>query len=388
MTTPRVLPWLIGGQIGVHSAMAGVRLAAPLQALHDGYSPFWVGALLALYAAAPVLVVMRAGQLADRHGYHRPVQLSIVLAVLGALIAMASCRIAAPWRFLGLGVSAVLVGSAANISLIAIQRTAGAAATDANQRVKVFSWLGLAPPLSNVVGPVVVGLLIDHAGFAAAYAVMALLPLGTWFCGRHIPRQKVQAGVPNPAHARAWDLLALPGMRRLMAVNWLFSSAWDVHAFAVPVLAHERGFSASAIGLVLGLFTFSVAVVRAGVPLVSRHLQPEPMLVGALVATGLMMLLYPLAQTPWQMGLCAVALGLALGSVQPMVMATLHDLTPDERHGQAIALRSLVMNLSGTAMPLMFGVAGAALGAAPLFWLFGGLLAVCAPVARGMKPRG
>ena len=176
MTTPRVLPWLIGGHIGVHSSMAGVRLAAPLQALHDGYSPFWVGALMALYAAAPVLVVMRAGRLADRHGYHRPVHLSTVLAVLGALIAVASCWIAAPWRFLGLGLSAVLVGSAANISLIAIQRTAGAAATDAAQRVKVFSWLGLAPPLSNVLGPVMVGLLIDHAGFAAAYAAMALLP--------------------------------------------------------------------------------------------------------------------------------------------------------------------------------------------------------------------
>ncbi len=55
-------------------------------------------------------------------------------------------------------------------------------------------------------------------------------------------------------------------------------------------------------------------------------------------------------------------LGLALGSVQPMIMSTLHHLTPTDRHGEAIALRSMTINLSSTVMPLVFGVAGAALG--------------------------
>ena len=37
------------------------------------------------------------------------------------------------------------------------------------------------------------------------------------------------------------------------------------------------------------------------------------------------------------MGGCAVLLGLTLGAVQPMIMSTLHHLTPDGRHGEAIA---------------------------------------------------
>ena len=45
---------LIGGQICLHSSMAGLRLAGPLWALHAGYSPWWVGVLLALFAAAPI----------------------------------------------------------------------------------------------------------------------------------------------------------------------------------------------------------------------------------------------------------------------------------------------------------------------------------------------
>ena len=71
------------------------------------------------------------------------------------------------------------------------------------------------------------------------------------------------------------------------------------------------------------------------------------------------------------MSLCAVLLGLALGSVQPMIMTTLHQITPHERHGEAIALRSMTINFSSAVMPLMFGLAGAALGAASLFWVMG-----------------
>jgi hypothetical protein len=45
-------------------------------------------------------------------------------------------------------------GAGTNLGLIAIQRTAGHWATDSVQRMRIFSWLGLAPSLSNVVGPV------------------------------------------------------------------------------------------------------------------------------------------------------------------------------------------------------------------------------------------
>ena len=81
--------------------------------------------------------------------------------------------------------------------------------------------------------------------------------------------------------------------------------------------------------------------------------------------------LYPLAPHPWLMGACAVALGLTLGSVQPMVMSMLHDLTPDQRHGETLAFRSMAINASSTVMPLIFGATGTVLGAAVLFWAVG-----------------
>ena len=84
----RVLAALIVGQLGMHSVMAGLRMAAPLQALREGYSAWSVGLLLALFAATPVLSALHAGRLADRLGYHRPVYLSVALTMAGAAVAV------------------------------------------------------------------------------------------------------------------------------------------------------------------------------------------------------------------------------------------------------------------------------------------------------------
>ena len=60
-------------------------------------------------------------------------------------------------------------------------------------------------------------------------------------------------------------------MRCLLLVNWLLSSCWDVHTFVVPVLGHERGFSASVIGAILGAFAIAATVVRVALPFVATR---------------------------------------------------------------------------------------------------------------------
>ena len=103
----RLLLALIFGQIGLHATMAGVRMAAPLQALRDGHSAWTVGVLLALYAAAPVLLSLQAGRMADRLGYHRPVRIAVGVALVGALLALASTHATGGLRLVLLGLSAV-----------------------------------------------------------------------------------------------------------------------------------------------------------------------------------------------------------------------------------------------------------------------------------------
>jgi MFS family permease len=379
----RMLLALILGQIGLHASMAGVRMAAPLQALRDGHSAWSVGVLMALYAAAPVLLSMHAGRMADRLGYHRPVYIAIGLSLFGALLAVACTFVGPAARFALLCASAVFVGSGANMGLIVIQRRAGQAVSTSTERMRMFSWLGIAPSLSNVVGPVAAGFMIDAGGFRAAYGLMLALPLVTWWCARQIPRDAEDPQRTRQAQPQSsWTLLAAPGLKRLLVVNWVLSACWDVHMFAVPILGFERGFNATTIGLIVGTFTLAVSGVRLLIPLWAHRISEIALLRAAMVGTAIVFGLYPLAHSPWLMGGCAVLLGLTLGSVQPMIMTTLHQLTPAGRYGEAIAMRSMVMNASSTAMPLLFGAAGTALGAAALFWLVGGAVASGSWVAR------
>ncbi|MBX3635217.1 MAG: MFS transporter [Rubrivivax sp.] len=365
--------------------MAGVRLAAALQLLREGYGPWSVGLLLALFAAAPVLLAMPAGRLADRHGYHRPVRLAAALAIGGAVVAVASTFVAGGWHFALLCLAAAATGTGANTGMLSVQRTAGLVARDATERVRIFSWMGIAPSFANVVGPVSVGFVIDGLGFAAAYALMAVLPLATLVSARQVPHIAPPRAARVPGR-RAWDLLRAPGLGRLLAVNWLLSMCWDVHLFAVPVLGHDRGFSAGTIGLVLGTFTLSVTLVRLVIPVLAHRLDELRVLRGAMIGTALVFAAYPLAPNPWAMGLCAALLGVTLGSVQPMVMTMLHHLTPDQRHGEALALRSVAINTSSTLMPLVFGATGALAGAAVLFWAVGAAVGAGSWVARRLAP--
>ena len=55
---------LIAAQICLHACMTGIRLAAPLWALHAGYSGLAVGGLLALFALTQVFLALPAGRLA------------------------------------------------------------------------------------------------------------------------------------------------------------------------------------------------------------------------------------------------------------------------------------------------------------------------------------
>ncbi len=109
--------------------------------------------------------------------------------------------------------------------------------------------------------------------------------------------------------------------------------------------------------------------MRLIIPMLAHRLSEAQVLAVAMFGAALVFAVYPFAELTVLMTLCAMLLRLALGSVQPMIMSKLHQVTPDERHGEAIALRSVAINLSSSLMPLLFGVLGAALGAASLFWL-------------------
>ena len=372
---------LIVVQVCIHACMAGVRMAAPLLALRQGESPAAVGILLALFALTQLFLSLPAGRYADRHSLQRPVALSVGVTVLGV-------GMAAIWpTFPVLCVTALLCGGATGCAVIALQRHVGRMGKDKTQLKQIFSWLAIAPSVSNFLGPFSAGLLIDYAGFHTAFAVLAVLPLASWYWVRGTPELPLLKKMDGAESSRAWDLLAVPQMRRLLVINWMLSSCWDVHTFVLPVLGHERGFSASVIGTILGVFAIAATAIRVLIPMLASRLQEWAVIATAMAATGVLFGIYPLMQSPLTMGFCSVLLGFSLGSVQPMILTSLHQITPPHRHGEALGLRMMTINASSIVMPMLFGTVGAAVGVASVFWAVGATVAGGSRVAWGLKPR-
>jgi MFS family permease len=370
---------LIAAQICLHACMTGFRLAAPLMALREGFSPAAVGVLLALFALAPVFMALPAGRYADRRGLRKPVAISVGVATAGAALAVAFPV------FIVLCLTALTCGAATGLAMIALQRHVGRLANGPTELRQVFSWMAVGPSISNFLGPFVAGVMIDSFGFRAAFLLLALLPSMAWYWVRRAVEHEPVAPELRQTSGSSWNLLKDKGFRKLMAINWMLSSCWDVHTFLVPVLGHERGLSATVIGTILGAFALAATAIRLLMPWLAARLRESVVIASAMVATALLFAVYPLVHAAWAMGALSVLLGFALGSVQPMIMSSLHQMTPHHRHGEALGLRAMAINGSSVVMPLMFGSVGALIGVGAVFWLVGAAVGIGSPIAWTLR---
>ena len=377
-------PAVIAMLVCVHASMAATRVAASLLVLHRGYPEWMVGALLSLFAVAPILLSLWAGRLADRHGMHKPLGVGVLLGTGGAAVAVFSQHPVA------LAFAALATGGAIAVAAVGVQREAGMMARDPSDLKRVFSWVALGSALSNALAPVVVGLLIDHIGFRAGFVFAAVLPLLAWWLAMRVPRSS-PAAPKEPSSGTvgrgALALLRLPALRWLILVNLALSSTWDAHSFVVPVIGHARGLSASTIGLVLGSFAAAATVVRLLIGRFADRLDERMALRAAMALATAVCLLY--ARLPGALGMMlgSAALGLALGSVQPMVLAMLHRVTPSDRHGEALGVRMLATNAATIVMPLGFGVLAAATVPWAPMWLMAGLVLLAQIPASRIQAR-
>jgi predicted MFS family arabinose efflux permease len=373
VTLAYVLPFTIT----LHLAYAGARVTLSLFALNLGASPFTVGILLSLLAFLPMTFSIAVGRLIDRIGVRKPM-------LVGAAALVAGIMVVVIWPTLpALFVTSCLAGSGFIIYHIAVNYLAAVVGPPAD-RPKNFSWLALSFSTSGFLGPMVAGFAIDGIGYRWTMLLLACFALATLIA---LLAKRVEVPLqPADAHGaqrrRLVDLLKSRTMRRVFVVSGLLSMVWDLFSFVVPIHGHNINLSASTIGLILGAFGGAVFVVRLAMPLVIHRIGEWQMLIGAMIATGIALFIFPLVTTvPVLIGL-AFFLGAGLGGAQPMIMSLLYNKAPPGRGAEAIALRTLLINISQTAIPLLFGALGAALGMTPVFWTMAVLLVVAGYCVR------
>lgn len=359
----RPLPLIIILLVLNHVAFSGSRIAVSLFALRHGASAFTVGSLMALYALLPALLSVAVGRWVDRSGLSRPMLIGSVGVCLGTL---------APFIVPELGalyVTAVLVGMSFMLINLSAYHAVGEMSLPEDRTVN-FSYVALGFSTSAFVAPMLAGLGIDNLGFRNTFLVLALftvLPIVV-LAGKLLPSVEPHRTQDLAPRGPVFDLLKDPDLRHLFIAMAILTVAWDIYNFAVPLYGAHIGLSASKIGIVMGAFAAATFTVRLAMPFIVQRLQPWPMLAAALLLAGLAYVAIPFTDSVGLLMAITFVLGLGLGMPQPMVLTLLHQSAPAGRAGEALGLRTTLINTSQTVMPLFFGALGAALGIAPLFW--------------------
>lgn len=353
----------------LHLAFAGSRVTLSLFALHLGASTMTVGLLISLLAALPLLFSVGWGRAIDRIGVRKPMLAGACVVLAAVLLAAAVPNLAM------LFVVSAAVGSGFMAVHICVSQMAGLLGAP-HERTRNFSLLALAFSTSGFLGPMLAGFAIDAFGHRITFLLLGLSAAAAiaWLWLRPLPEPPAAPRASGGERRRIADLLRIPELRRAFIASTVLSMAWDLFTFVTPIHGTRLGLSASVIGLILGCFGGAIFLVRLVLPLVVHRLREWPMLIGAMIATGAAMAVFPLLSSVPLLMLTAFLIGLAIGGTQPMIMAVLYNAAPEGRGGEVVGVRTFLLNLTQAGMPLLFGIAGSALGMAPVFWVMAAVL--------------
>ncbi|HXC38519.1 MAG TPA: MFS transporter [Burkholderiales bacterium] len=344
----------------VFTVLNVARIALSLYALHMGAGATEVGLVVALLYVPSLFFSLPAGILADRHGSRWLLVASSAVTAAGMLVPSFLDTVPA------LCIGSFAVGVSLSVSNVLGQNLVGQLSTPA-QRMRNFGNYALVGAVSSFVGPLMVGLVIDHAGFPPACllavvmsAIAALLAL-TW--GRWLP-----GGQPSPpGGVNIFASLQSPAVRRILMLSSVAQIGFDSFNSFMPVYAHGIGLSASAIGVALSAFAVASLAMRAVISRLAKGWPEEAIMAGGFICGALAFFLLPVFKLAAAISVIAFIFGIFGGLTQPIAMMMLYNASEEGRAGEAMGLRITINNFMRVIGPTVFGATARTFGLAPLF---------------------
>jgi len=346
----------------------GSKVSVSLYALELGAGSLVVGVLAALFAAFPLLLAVHAGRVSDRFGMRAPIFAGCVVMALGLLLPVFQGSLAM------LVLCASLTGLGHIFFHVTIHNLVGA--LDEEQRTKNFATFSLGSSIAAFIGPSAVGFGIELAGYGptfAGLAVFAALPALLVVTLRGIVPPRAAAAV-HAEKRSAWDLLANRPLRRTLIMSGVTLTGIELFSFYLPIYGRAIGLAPSSIGMILSTYAVAGFLVRVFLHRLSERFGEVGMLTGSLFLAAAAYAAVPALTDGALLAGAAFALGLALGSAQPLTIILTYNHAPKGRSGEALGMRIMANKVTQIGMPLLFGGVGAALGSVPVFLATGAFL--------------
>jgi MFS family permease len=360
------------------SSFRASKVLVSLFAIELGASQFIIGIMIAMYSLLPALLALQVGKLADRLGSRIPMLIGSAGVTLGLLL---------PWAFqsmMALYASAALIGVSHMVFNVSAQTAVGAVG-GAEDRTRNFSNYALIMAVGSFLGPLAGGISIDYFGHARSYLYVAAFPLvpvvvlalaGRVGRGRRVKSEEEQAVLST-------GILSNPVLRRTLIASAMAVTAQDLFQFYMPIYGHSVGLSASAIGVVLGMFGIAAFIVRIWLPKLVKRWGPETVFNTSLFVAAASFVMFPFFDSAIMLCAVALVLGLGMGCAQPVTLMLVYSRAPEGRSGEALGMRVTINQFTHIVVPVVFGTLGSVFGIAPVFWINSLIL-----VGGGLLQRG
>jgi predicted MFS family arabinose efflux permease len=349
-------------------AQRGSKVSVSLHALELGAGSAAVGVLAALFATFPLLLAVPAGRLSDRFGVRYPMLFGALTMAIALVIPAALPRLPA------LFVCASLMGLGHIFFHVSVHNLIGSLG-GASERTRNFATFSLGSSIAAFIGPSLAGFSIEYAGFASAFLLLAACAALPGLA--MVAYRPLHAKAEDEARARnAFDLLAIPALRRTLLMSGVALTGIELFSFYLPIYGRSIALAPSAIGMILSSYAVAGFMVRAVMHRLARRYTEIGVLTASLFLGALTYALLPALHEALFLALAAFTLGLALGSAQPLTIILTYNHAPKGRSGEALGLRITANKITQIGVPLAFGALGAAMGAVPVFLATGAFLFV------------
>jgi predicted MFS family arabinose efflux permease len=360
------------------SSFRASKVLVSLYAIELGASQFFIGLMIAMYSLLPALLALQVGKLTDRLGVRLPMLIGSFGVALGLLL---------PWLFQSMAAlyaSAALIGVAHMMANVSAQNLVGSFG-GAEHRTRNFSNFALVMAVGSFLGPLAGGFSIDYFGHARSYLYVAFFPLVPVLIlafargvggGPRIKSEEEQAVLST-------SLLSNPVLRRTLIAGAMGVTGQDLFQFYMPIYGHSVGLSASAIGVVLGMFGISAFIVRIWLPALVKRWGDERVFSYSLYVSAVAFLMFPLFSSAPTLCIVALVLGLGMGCAQPITLMLIYSRAPEGRSGEALGMRVTINQFTHIVVPIVFGTLGSAFGVAPVFLVNALILAGGGALNRG-----
>ena len=354
-----------------------LTIVIPLWAVLQGAEPAEIGILVGARSLLTFFLAIHGGALMDRLGTRRV--MLFFAAVTGALAAVYPLL---PW-IAAMTALQILIGFAGNMGWMGAQTLVAQVTGGDPGQIGSFSFYSR---IGNVIAPIVMGLLWDHAG-----PHIAFLGVTVWSVFLYIAVSRVEdlrRATPTPEtfswrdllpklsdYTGSIGLLAIPAVALTLGVSFMRHATNGVEQSFFIVYLQGVGYAGTAIGALFSIAEVMNGLASLGAGRIARLLPITWSMVG-FTAIGISLL----AITPL-LGGSFVLLALAHsarrfteGLVQPLMFSIQARAVAPALQGSIVGLRVTNNRLASIVTPVVMGFIVQAFGVENGFAVMGGLL--------------